>query len=164
MDIVERFWSHVDKSGGPDACWPWTAARLKAGYGIFQAEKTRTSHRFAWEATNGPILDGLHVLHKCDNPPCVNPVHLFLGDNKANMRDRDAKGRTLAGDAHPARTRPDYMKRGSAHWRAKLTESDVQSIRASVPGESMASIARRYGVSPESIGDIVHRRTWRHVA
>src|SRR5690348_16844605 len=72
------FWSRVDRRS-PGECWVWTRGRLKAGYGqLTVGGKCRTAHRIAWELTNGPIPDGLSVLHRCDNPPCCNPAHLFL--------------------------------------------------------------------------------------
>jgi len=97
-----RFWAKVDKDG-PNGCWVWTASTFRArnGYGKFNAgttaatSKTVYAHRFSYELSNGPIPDGLDVLHGCDNPPCVNPNHLRLGtaaDNSADMlrRKRDA--------------------------------------------------------------------------
>lgn len=96
----ERFWSFVDKSGGPDACWPWQGAKLK-GYGQFRRDgNRRVAHRLAYEYSNGPIVghrphtdDELVVMHACDNPPCCNPAHLSLGTDLTNIRDMIAKGR-----------------------------------------------------------------------
>lgn len=88
----ERFWHHVSKS---DGCWEWTAHRLRRGYGqisITHRDKT-SAHRFSWELHFGKIPEGLFVCHKCDNPPCVRPDHLFLGTHQDNVRDRDLKGR-----------------------------------------------------------------------
>lgn len=92
-----RFWSHVDKTGD---CWLWTASVFKDryGYGKFNAASEKPTrvvyaHRFSWELANGPIPDGLWVLHHCDNPPCVRPDHLFLGTQSANVADMHSKGR-----------------------------------------------------------------------
>jgi hypothetical protein len=94
---AERFWDRCDLSGGPDACWPWTGARTSWGYGNTRVDgKTVGTHRVAWQLTHGPIPAGMSVLHRCDNPPCCNPRHLFLGSPLDNKADSIAKGR----DAH----------------------------------------------------------------
>jgi hypothetical protein len=116
--LAERFWSFVDKSGGDDACWPYTRYCHGWGYGSFPiGEKGKyPSNRVAWELTNGPIPDGLHVLHMCDNPPCCNPKHLRLGTHQENMADCIAKGRNSKGPEHVekmkrARQARENMKR-----------------------------------------------------
>lgn len=94
--LTERFWRKVDKSAGPEGCWPWTGSRHGFGYGFVSAGgKRRGAHRVSWELANGPIPDGLSVCHRCDNPPCVNPAHLFLGTVGDNTRDMMAKGRAI---------------------------------------------------------------------
>lgn len=86
-----RFWASVARS---DNCWLWTRHRLPAGYGLVRRGGVRMyAHRVAWSIVNGPIPDGMLVCHRCDNPPCCNPDHLFLGSHLANMQDRDAKNR-----------------------------------------------------------------------
>lgn len=103
--LADRFWAKVDKRG-PDECWLWTGCRKKAfGYGKIgegrMGQRTLLAHRVSWEITNGSIPDGAMVLHRCDNPPCVNPRHLFLGDQLDNMRDMVSKGRQrYQGRAH----------------------------------------------------------------
>lgn len=90
----ERFWSLIDRSGGIDACWIWTASLRTTGYGQFYYEETvQAAHRVAWKIVNGSIPDGLYVLHKCDNPVCCNPTHLFVGTPKDNVEDMMRKGR-----------------------------------------------------------------------
>lgn len=134
-----RLWARVDKSGGPDVCWPWTGARRAEGYGMISdgnGHNTGT-HRLAWTFTNGPIPAGLFVCHRCDNPPCCNPAHLFLGTNADNARDRADKGRGNAhlrsGDRNGMRKRPDAVLRGDAHWTrtqpARLPRGDRNGSR-----------------------------------
>lgn len=94
--MPERFWLKVDKSG---ECWLWTSYINPCGYGQFQETSYRSerSHRVAWRIVNGPIPDGMFVLHRCDVRRCVNPAHLFLGTNDDNMADKVAKGRQARG-------------------------------------------------------------------
>ncbi len=93
--VAERFWPKVDRRG-PDECWEWKAARQAEGYGkMFTTNRCRPerAHRVSWVLHHGPIPDGMFVLHRCDNPPCVNPAHLFLGTNLDNIEDMGRKGR-----------------------------------------------------------------------
>ena len=95
----ENFWAHVQKMPGEDACWIWTGRRGGTmGYGFTQTPRPEhrivSAHRTAYELCKGKVPDGLCVLHKCDNPPCVNPDHLWLGTQSDNARDMVAKGRS----------------------------------------------------------------------
>ena len=106
----------------PDGCIVWTKSRDPRGYGYSKVMNARVyMHRFAWEAADGPIPEGLCVCHRCDNPPCCNPDHLFLGTRRDNNADKVAKGRQSFGERH--------SHRGSAHGQAKITEQDVVAIR-----------------------------------
>lgn len=89
---TDRFWSKVDQSGD---CWEWTAAANRQGYGKFKARSyvLVPAHRHSWELANGPIPAGMYVCHRCDNPRCVRPDHLFLGTHQDNVTDMMAKGR-----------------------------------------------------------------------
>jgi hypothetical protein len=96
------FWSHVRFSPG---CWTWTGAKLWSGYGAVKVNgRTYRAHRVSWELTRpSPIPRGIYVCHVCDNPPCVRPDHLFLGNQRDNIRDASAKGRMEHGPEHRAR-------------------------------------------------------------
>jgi hypothetical protein len=99
LPIEVRFWAKVKKT---DGCWQWTGAATPDGYGFLARaingeRHPLRAHRFSWELHRGPVPEGLWVLHRCDNPRCVNPDHLFLGDRTANMRDCAAKGRIRGG-------------------------------------------------------------------
>lgn len=145
--IGKRFWTKVDKRG-PEDCWEWTASRMRDGYGRFLLDgKVRGAHRVAWELVTGqaPEPDVL-VCHRCDNPGCVNPRHLWLGSPADNMADRDRKGR---------RTAPS----GEAHGRAKLTAAQVERIRRG--DDSAATLAAEYEVSRATIYHARQGRTWR---
>lgn len=156
----EMFWTKVNILG-PDECWEWTKYRSKQGYGntSYKAQ-FYMSHRLAWELTNGPIPNGRLVCHSCDNPPCCNPGHLWLGDYISNAQDMVNKDRQHKGDAVPYSAR----KRGSKNKTAKLTEADIPAIRAALAnGERLATIAARYGVSNGPIVQIQKGKYWRHV-
>ena len=95
----DRFWSKVNKT---DYCWNWRAGKSSTGYGYFNVDATMKSvHRLSYLFAHGEIPDGTWVLHKCDNPPCVNPNHLFLGDVKINHTDMVTKGRSTFGEKNP---------------------------------------------------------------
>ena len=152
--LAERFWPKVDRSGGPDACWPWTAFRLPWGYGQIgegpAGGRHLYAHRVAWELTNGPIPAGLLALHRCDNPPCCNPAHLFLGTNRDNTADMDQKGRR--GEHHPV---------GSLNGRAVLTlEMAAEIRRLHEMGVPYSQLVRRFGVGKSTISRVVRGENW----
>lgn len=150
MNPVERFWSRVDVRG-PDECWLWTSGTWK-GYGkVYRDGKRIPAHKFSYELENGEVPDGLHVLHHCDNPSCVNPSHLFAGTHKDNMHDMIAKGRSpVIGTSH------------SGYWRrrkdTKLTPELVQQIRESP--DSGSTWARRLGISVSTACRVKRGTMW----
>ena len=147
----ERLFTKIVQSPNPDACWAWTGRVLPGprGYGSLKVDGRETlAHRLMWELTNGPIPDGLCVCHRCDNPPCCNPDHLFLGTKKDNTLDALEKGRL-------------FNPKGEQNPNAKLTADRVREIRSA--SGTIRELATRYGVSPALIGFIRQRRAWRHI-
>lgn len=151
------FEDRIDKTGH---CWEWIGPKDRDGYGQLTLGKRGTqvrAHRYSWELSNGPIPEGMFVLHRCDNPSCVNPRHLFLGTQTDNMRDMVAKGRG-----------PDVS--GESNPRAKLSREDVRQIirhARHVPhhkGLTHQELAKRFGVSKSLISQIAQKRIWREIA
>lgn len=146
--LFERFWKHVTATNG---CWIWNGALDKNGYGkigSFEGRDIRATHA-SWLLHRGEIPDGMRLCHQCDNPPCVNPDHLFLGTDAANHDDSAKKGR---------------RSRGERHHKAKLTADDVVLIRLKLSEHiPQRSIAREYGVSQAAISWIAARKNWKHI-
>lgn len=153
--LIARFWSYV-KRGAPDECWPWTGGRFDKGYGQFRFGKKKVkAHRCAFELTNGHLPEGKRALHRCDNPPCCNPRHLFAGTDTDNARDRESKGRGSGGIG--LKPMP-----GESNPSAKLDSQKVLNIRQRRKrGASLREIARETGMSQSQIGNIVRGDCWR---
>lgn len=124
--VKELFWDKIYKT---ETCWLWTGALTKAGYGrAWEGKKAWKAHRLSWTLHTGEILKGLGVLHHCDNPPCVNPDHLFLGDHTVNMKDKFDKGRNCYGDSNGSRTHPERRPRGDLSPVAVVTDERARTI------------------------------------
>ncbi len=152
--VEERFWDKV-AIAGPEDCWPWTASLKSSGYGQFKVRADRppqSASRVAWMLFYGEA--GLfHVLHHCDNPPCCNPRHLFLGTAADNADDMVSKGRQITPD------RPSIKAIREAQRR--LSDADIEEARRSVrQGESRRSVARRLGVHPTTIIRLINEKHW----
>lgn len=156
IPLENRFWNKVDKTS-VDRCWAWKGATNKGGYGRVTVPATLgkyislTAHRVSWEIHNGSIPQGLCVLHRCDNPPCVNPEHLFVGTRKDNAIDMFKKGRR-------------YTPRGEC--LSKLTEIQVKEIRQRFSGAerpAKRALAREYGVDHSTIRSLLRGDTWKHL-
>jgi len=143
---VKRFWSKVKKT---DGCWEWQACKVQ-GYGRFNVDrKSMLAHRYVLTLYGITIPSGMHVCHHCDNPGCVNPDHLFIGDDAANHRDMVMKGRSTRGERNP---------------RAVLTENDVRKIKMLAHlGARTGELACKFGVWPAAISKIRHGQRWGHV-
>ena len=148
--FARRFWSKVNKT---ESCWLWTAGCKSDGYGSMSpvSYTTISSHRASWIMHHGAIPAGMSVLHKCDNPACVNPEHLFLGTQADNMKDCAVKGRC---------NKPS----GEDHYGSKLTSAKVLAIRKALArGETQQSLAEYYGVVQRTISDIKRGKKWKSV-
>lgn len=143
---LSEFWNYVERT---ETCWIWKGRTRADGYG--RLGNNNRAHRVAFELCHGPFPEHLHVLHHCDNPPCVRPDHLFLGTDADNMRDKIAKGRQRWGSAN-----------GESNGNATMTIEQVLAIRASI-GLSKYALARKYGVTRRTIYDILTRATWKHI-
>ncbi len=148
LSLQERFEDKVELIPF-STCHFWNACANHRGYGqISIGAKMVSAHRASYELYVDKIPEGMHVLHKCDNPPCVNPDHLFLGTNYDNVKDRDSKGRQVSA-------------KGEDNPGAKLKECDVIDIRSSEM--TKAQLSRKYNVSHRLIRNVINRTAWRHV-
>jgi len=151
---LNRLMARVVWSGDEDECWEWQGATNASGYGEIQrgarsAGKTST-HRLAHEIFIGPVPPDHKVCHRCDNPPCCNPAHLFTGTQATNMQDAVSKGRTAI---------------GVEHGLARLNDQKVAEIRAKYRPyvHSMRLLGEEYGVAEGTIKAVISGKTWRHV-
>lgn len=160
--LRERLYSRIKIT--PNGCWEFTGYRSAGGYGELgrgrRGEGNIRAHRAAWELEHGPIPTGMSVCHACDNPPCCNPDHLFLGTHRANMRDMTSKGRGAGAD-------------GGQNARAKLTRQQIEDIRVQYVRDyrvgrggtrsNASELAIEFGITPQYVSQIV-RGLWRKTA
>ena len=145
--LPQRFWALVDRSGTPLSCWPFIGMLSREGYGRFKISSKNTgAHRVAFRLATSIDPVGMNVCHKCDNPACCNPAHLFLGSQADNIKDCIQKGR---------------FPKGQFQGNAKLTEKQVKQIRSS--DLRQAELAQLYGVSQSLISAVQTGKAWSHV-
>lgn len=143
----DRFWMKVKKREG--TCWTWTAATDKDGYGVFwYNNKAQYAHRVSWQLTNGLITSDQVVCHRCDNPLCVRPDHLFLGSYYDNILDKVKKQRSSLNEQNP---------------NSKLTKSQVRDIKKRASKETQTALAKEFGVSRKTIYLIINGQMWANV-
>lgn len=158
----------IDRSAGPNGCWLWTAYRNARGYGVVGFNrKIHLAHRVCYSLKHGAIPPGLFVCHRCDNPPCVNPDHMFLGTQKDNMADCSSKGRinSKIGDRLWAKINPERVPRGENNQQAKLTTNKVLKIRELYMSGNISQrqLAKDFGVSKGTIYYVVKGLVWAHI-
>jgi hypothetical protein len=144
----ERFWEKVGIKGIDD-CWLWLASITHDNYGRFSLQQKQVmAHRMAWQLTNGEIPNGFCVCHSCDNPPCCNPKHLWLGTHIDNQQDMCAK----------------FRRNGVINGNAKLSDTAVIKIRGLYEmGWNQRKIAKMYGVHRKTVSRIITRKNWNHI-
>jgi hypothetical protein len=153
--LAQRFWEKVHCT---KTCWIWTGHQLPKGYGKISIGgdhgQMLLAHRVSWELHNGPITDGLFVCHRCNNPSCVRPDHLYLGTNSENIRDAIRDGIVVGGSSL-----------GEKNGSARLTPGQVVDIRRmrNSEGLSLRELAVEYGVSVSAIHRAATGRTWAHL-
>lgn len=179
QERIETFWRMVEKTS---TCWNWTGCKKPTGYGQLRCNgKARAAHRISFTIHFGPIPFGGEILHKCDNPSCVNPDHLEIGTHADNMRQMSERGRAATGDDHGMRKYPERICRGENHYafgkpgrnlrplygdahpNCKLPDCKVAEIRAKYTGKrgEQTKLAREYGVTQSMIYGIVRNRSRR---
>lgn len=155
---IEHFWYGVEIKEDNNACWEWKrglATTKDIGqYGVIWFDgKKHKAHRIAWVVSRGPIEGEMFVCHKCDNPKCCNPQHLFLGTPKDNVADCLNKGRA-------------HKESGSRRYNAKLTEEVIAILKAEAPYRKYGwgvAMAKKYGVAPTAINNVIAGRRWRQI-
>lgn len=148
-DMLLRFSRKIDIPVPGNGCWTWLGLKNRHGYGLWHHRRKGTSmaHRQMYEHYNGSV-GSLCVCHSCDNPSCVNPSHLFAGTRLDNTRDAARKGR---------------MQHGARHYKAKLTDEDVLTIRClSKAGEKQKDIASQFGITQSNVSYLINK-TWKHL-
>jgi hypothetical protein len=156
--LPKRFWAKVQKAEG---CWLWTGSKDSFGYGKIycgtstprtgRKNWTMRTHIFSWILRNGPVPSGMCVLHHCDNPPCVNPAHLWLGSRGDNNKDALRKGR-------------NWKPSGEQHHKSKITTLDVIEIRKlRQSGSTFVEISKLFPLDETNLSRICQHKTWKHV-
>lgn len=148
VDPMVRYEAKIDRTAGDNACHLWIAGRDSDGYGIHWVDKSVRATRWGWEQQFGPLPDEMQVCHTCDNPPCMNPRHWYLGTGLDNARDCRDRGR---------------YNYGTSNGLAKLSESDVTEIRTTYRDEKVRQVilAGKYGVNQPTISAVIRGRTWK---
>lgn len=147
MDKLEKkFWENVEKT---KSCWIWRGPKLKSGYGTISSGSMSPilTHRYSYQLHKGEIPKGIFICHSCDNPPCVNPKHLWAGTHTENMQDAKKKGRIATGDRHGTRTHPETIRYGKDNPNGRLSIEDKNEIYKLYKVIPAREIAIKYKIS-----------------
>jgi len=154
----------------PAGCWEWTRGRFRSGYGAAYVDgRQQVAHRVAYEIVKGPIPAGMYVCHRCDNPPCINPDHLWLGSHRENMHDAIRKGRSSkppvhVGGEHWRLKYPHMVEHGEDNPNAIMTDEQVIQMRKDyVSGHPLDAICARYEINRSTMHDYTSGRSWKHL-
>lgn len=180
---IKSFWSKVAITANREKCWEWQAGKYQDGYGMFDVDNPKKAHRVAYTLFFKQDISNILCLHKCDNPSCVNPNHLFLGTQQDNIDDKKRKGREAKGKTHWANTNPELFKKVHGGWLKKLKDNPHLVARGEKSGTSkltsdqvleirqihqdgllsQTEIGKKFGVDRTCIGLIVRRKNWKHI-
>ena len=151
MNLIDKFNNNLPDVLPENECWEWQGRKDKAGYGALGSLK---AHRVAYEIYYAEPLGELHCLHRCDNPSCVNPFHLFSGTNADNVKDKVEKGRCYTGN-----------QKGQSNGNSKLTDTLVKEIRLlyNSGGYTTTQLGKEYGVNRATISYVVNNKTFKHL-
>lgn len=159
--LEERFWEKVD-IGSKNECWNWLGSKHRRGYGHFGAiKKVLYAHRVSWELHFGNIPDGVGVCHNCDNPSCVNPNHLFLGNQSDNITDAYKKGRINVLEGELWHSVHRESKSGESNGFHKLTEEEVRIIKSRK--YTSKKLSQMFGVTQGAIYHVLSGRNWKYI-
>ena len=152
-EVEARFWAKVDRSGGPDACWPWMAYCHRNGHGLVKVTNISKSplfaHRLGYIIQTGKDPGAALLRHTCDNAPCCNAKHLIEGTHLENMQDMVERNRSA---------------KGERNGNVKLEEEQVRAIKALPPSIPNARVAKLFGVSASAVQQIRANLTWKHIS
>lgn len=154
MTIEERFWNKVNKTNNVNDCWEWIGAKINKGYGRIKINKKGVlAHRFSYELYNKSIDSNLMICHKCDNPSCVNPNHLFQGTRSDNMKDAFKKGRLNIPDP-PEGVR---FEKGNIPLNKTISNELMLEIKKAIDNkgkQTIKSICKKFNVNYQSVRDM----------
>lgn len=164
-NTLEKIWAKIGV-GQENDCWEWTLRKDPDGYGIthYKGAPWKT-HRLIYTISHGPIPEDMWVLHKCDNPPCCNPNHLFLGTSQDNVADRHNKGRDARGERGGWKQHPESILYGERSFLSKMTNDQVREMRRlyETGRYRKSDLARMFSLSKQAAGKIINGETWRHL-